>query len=195
MEHQQAQLTLPGVVPQEAQDFRSAVRAFYKNPAVTRDMQNADFASYLHLSARTWLRRKKLLREGRLGGRDWIETWPITREWTPSWESLLQESLEAQAAEHKSMAITYRETFDEDGRLIDKKLLSVERNTNNTNTTSTTNTANNALGHLSALAAVLFGYTLLDLSNGHLSSMRLDGPLQMHSILLEIMAQCGRWLA
>lgn len=141
-----SQPSLPGVplsmVPGQAIAYLEAVRRYYQ-PGVTRLPRNADIAAahMPRLNSRTWDRRKADLRDKKWAGRDWIEVWPPPRDWHPSWEPLLLESLAPVTPapgdqENGVVHLTYDEVYDRTGKLIERRLI-------------------RTLGHLGAVAALV----------------------------------------
>lgn len=148
MEQQQhSQPSLPGVppsgVPHQALAYLEAVRRYYQ-PDISRPPRNADIASahVPRLNARTWDRRKADLRDGKWGGRDWIEVWPPPRDWRPSWLNAAESPPNGAALPDRDgvVHVTFDEVYDRNGKLIERRLI-------------------RTLGHLGAVAA-LWSYAL-----------------------------------
>lgn len=138
------QPSLPGVQgpPRQAIEYMDAVRRYYQ-PGVIRAPRNADIAAahVPRLELRTWDRRKADLRNGKWGGRDWIEVWPPPPDWRPSWEMELLISRNGSvspAAEDSDgvVYLTYEDTYDRNGKLIGRRLI-------------------RTMGHLGAVAAAV----------------------------------------
>lgn len=166
MEHQEHAAAASGVVPQEAIAYLGAVRNYYQ-PGVTRRPRNADIAAAHEprLNPRTWDRRKDLLRNGKLDGRDWIEVWPPPPDWQPSWEHLLPQQLALPEVDDV-VHIVFDEAYDKNGKLLERRLI-------------------RTLGHLSAAAALFAG--TLDLSDG-----RLDHVVQVCRLLIKTLPDVVR---
>lgn len=132
-----SQPSLPGVPegpPREALEYREAVRRY--QASTSRPAGDVDIAAahLPRLKLRTWQRRKKHLRDGHWGGRDWIEIWPPPHDWHPSWESLL---VPLNGVDDDNVVrLIYEETYDKtSGDLIKRRLIQT-------------------LGHLGAVAAM-----------------------------------------
>lgn len=136
-------------VPREARDYLAAVRRFYQ-PGVARAPRNADIAAahVPRLLPRTWDRRKRLLRNGTWGGRDWIEVSPPPLDWHPTWEALVP-AVAIPVENDGRLHLVYDEAYDDNGRLVERRLI-------------------RTLGHLGSLAAVYALVALLDLSDGRI---------------------------
>jgi hypothetical protein len=169
-----AQLGLPEPgVPHEALDYLAAVRRHYA-PGVTRPPTNADIAAAHtpRLSGRGWDHRKQLLRSGKLGGRDWVEVWPPSRDWRPSWEALIAEPAPTAEPDGSDgqMHLLVDEVYDpHSGRLVERRIIKT-------------------LGHIGASAAV-FAYGALDTIDG-----RPDGLFQAERFLRHAFEAVLPWM-
>jgi hypothetical protein len=128
-EAQHTQPLLPGVpatgVPSQAIAYLKATRACYVG-ITDPDWRptNVDIAAahVPRLEARTWDRRKRDLRCGKWGGRDWLDgVWPPPPNWHPSWEQMLEE----EPVTNGELHLVVDEKYDGQGKLIERRLIRI----------------------------------------------------------------------